>query len=337
MIASDLIRSYIAAAALAPSVHNVQPARWRVEPDGATLFEDVRRRLAVADPAGHDASISLGAAAEGFRLAATRDGMKTVVEPVRQNGPAGYLRPVVRLCLVAGAKPDPLADLVATRQSWRGPFCRPTDADRRDAAALGADDAVVITEPEALARIAGRLDAASWRFMANRAFRGELLSWMRLSRTDANWARDGLNADAMAMGVIEAHGARFVLGPAFGALERIGLARPLLSEAGKMRRDTAVVLFTRPAGEQPFDSGAAFYRAWLAIEAAGFGASVLAALADDPETARWIGEIAEMEQGRRVVSAFRIGRRPDGPRAARARLPLEELLVQSGQSVSRSD
>lgn len=330
MIAPELIRSYIADAALAPSVHNVQPARWRVEPDGATLFEDGRRRLAVADPTGHDAGISLGAAAEGFRLAAARNGMTTVIERIRKGEPADHLRPVARLNLVAGAKPDPLADLVAIRQSWRAAFCPPTEADRRDTADLNGDDAAVITEPETLAQIAGRLDAASWRFMANREFRSELSSWMRLSRRDANWARDGLNADALAMGSTEAHGARFVLGPAFGALARIGLARPLLSEAGRMRRDTAVVLFSRPADEPPFDSGAAFYRLWLAIEAAGFGASVLAALADDIETADWARGIAGLPQGRRLVSAFRIGRRPVGPRIPRARLPLEELLVQSG-------
>lgn len=330
MIATELIRSFIADAALAPSVHNVQPARWRVEPDGATLFEDMGRRLTAADPTGHDAGISLGAAAEGFRLAAARSGKKTIIEPVPQGGPADHLRPVVRLGLVAGAEPDPLANLVAVRQSWRAAFRPPTEADRRDAAALGADDAVVITEPEKLVQIAERLDAASWRFMGNRDFRGELLSWMRLSKTHPNWARDGLNADAMNMGAIEAHGARFVLGPAFGTLARFGLARPLLSEAGRMRKNTAVVLFSRPAEEQPLDSGVAFYRLWLTIEAAGFGASVLAALADDPETAEWVGGIARLPQDRRLVSAFRIGRRPVSPRLPRARLPLEELLVQSG-------
>ena len=66
-------RALVTEAKLAPSVHNVQPARWRFEGDDALiLFEDTTVRLPVGDPRGNDAGISLGAAAEGLRLAAGR-------------------------------------------------------------------------------------------------------------------------------------------------------------------------------------------------------------------------------------------------------------------------
>ena len=44
-------RALVAESSLAPSVHNVQPARWRIGEDEVTLLEDTRRRLPVADPA----------------------------------------------------------------------------------------------------------------------------------------------------------------------------------------------------------------------------------------------------------------------------------------------
>jgi hypothetical protein len=101
----------------------------------------------------------------------------------------------------------------------------------------------------------------------------------------------------------------------------------LLAEGGKVATAAAVVIFHRPRTETPFDSGRHFYRLWLQIEAADFGAAVLAALADDPKAAQAIAGFAAIPPDRRVVSAFRIGRRPAGRIAPRARLRIEDVLV----------
>jgi hypothetical protein len=128
------------------------------------------------------------------------------------------------------------------------------------------------------------------------------------------------------MDPLEAVGADIVLGAAFPVLEAIGLARPLLADAAKTRSAAAIVFFHRPTGEEPFTSGAHFYRLWLRIEGAGFGAAVLAALADDPDISAELAN-AHVPAGHRLVSAFRIGRRSAGAAYARARLPLDELIV----------
>lgn len=321
----DTLRALLGQAALAPSVHNTQPARWRIEPEGVTLFEDTLRRLPAGDPSGRDAAMSLGAAAEGLRLAASRAGLRAVEEEAGSEAALGALRPVMRFRFEEGGAPDPLAEWLERRQSWRGAFPAPDLSAREAAQALAGEDARVLTGGDRLGEIARGLDEASWRFMRDTGFRRELLSWMRLSPRHPGWHRDGLNAEAMAMGRLEALGARFVLGPGFGLLEKIGLAKPILSERQKTAGATAVVLFHRPAGEDPFRSGARFHRLWLRIEQAGFGAAVLAALADDPEAAARLG--ADLPSGHRLVSAFRIGRRPPDAASGRARLPLDEILV----------
>lgn len=319
----------IAEARLAPSVHNVQPARWRLEgEDGLLLFEDLACRLAIGDPTGNDAGISLGAAAEGLRLAATRVGALPLVEPASLSDAEEGLRPVARYRLAPVAPaPDPLSAHVEARRSWRGKFEPPSAADRQAAAALAGDDAAVLTDPDMLAGLARSFDAASFGFLREPGFRGELLSWMRLSRRHPRWSRDGLNAEAMAMGRIEAWGAGLLLGGGFGAFERFGLARPLLAEGSKVAGAAGLVVFHRPSDEPPFESGSHFYRLWLKLEGAGFGAAVLAALADCPVTAEQVAELAGIPAGHRVVSAFRIGRRPAGAVAGRARRPIEEVLV----------
>lgn len=312
----------IAEAALAPSVHNVQPTRWRlIGDDGIALFEDARTRLPVGDPSGNDAQISLGAAAEGLRLAAGRAGLALVDEAPGAAVAAWRLVPV-------DTPPDPLAEQVARRHSWRGDFAKVGSTDRTAAAGLAAPDAKVVTDPAALADLARSYDAASYGFLRDTGFRRELLSWMRLGRGHPRWAVDGLNAEAMAMGRVEAWGAGAVLGGGFALLNRIGLARPLLAEGSKIARSAALLVFHRPTDEAPFDSGRHFYRLWLRIEAAGFGAAVLAALADDPVAAKVVAQRAGVPPTDRIVSAFRIGRRPSGAAPPfRARRSVEELLV----------
>ena len=129
----------------APSVHNVQPARWRIENDALLLIEDMSRRLAVGDPTGNDAAISLGAAAEGLRIAASRAELVAIESRSELPAATDALRPVARFRFEPEAAIDPLAEWLDQRASWRGNFLPPTEADRTAAATLEADDAETIS------------------------------------------------------------------------------------------------------------------------------------------------------------------------------------------------
>ena len=324
---ADMLRALVAEAMLAPSVHNVQPARWRLGDGFIDLFEDVRTRLTIGDPRGNDAGISLGAAAEGLKLAANRHGLalQSCEAPLQTDA---MLVPVARYKLIPGeTAADTLAGQVEKRASWRGDFTAASTADREDAKRLPGPDSVVLVDPNMLEDAARIFDAASYGFIRDSDFRGELRSWMRFTPRHPRWDRDGLNADSMALGRIEAIGASVVLGSAFGMLDRIGVVPGLLAEGKKVAAAAGLVVFYRPAEEAPFDSGAHFYRLWLRIEAASFGAAVLAALADDPAAARQIAQMAGVPSGHRIVTAFRIGRRPVSAKVARARRGLAEILI----------
>lgn len=316
----------VEAALASPSVHNVQPARWMIEGESLVLLEDTARRLTVGDPLGNDAAISLGAAAEGVAIAASGAGLATRIERIVAADADHGLRRVARLIFTPGAAPDPLLVVLETRASWRGAFLPPNAADRAIAAALRGEDRVVVTDPAAITAIARQYDRASYRIMRGNAFRAELRRWMRLKPAHPDWARDGLNAAAMQLSSLEAMAAGAVLGPLFGPLAVTGLAPALLAEAKGFANAAAVVLFHRAADEDPFDSGRAFHRLWLEVDAGGLGGNVLAALADDPEAALAACAAHGIGSGRRLVSALRIGRR-DGLPFLRARLPLSEVLV----------
>ena len=59
---ADTIRTALALASRAPSVHNTQPWRWRVGAESLHLYADADRQLPNTDPDGRDLILSCGAA-----------------------------------------------------------------------------------------------------------------------------------------------------------------------------------------------------------------------------------------------------------------------------------
>jgi len=72
-------RAVIAMANRAPSVHNSQPWRWRVDPTAIHLFADPERALQATDPEGRDLRLSCGAALHHLRVALLSAGLATTI------------------------------------------------------------------------------------------------------------------------------------------------------------------------------------------------------------------------------------------------------------------
>ena len=323
----DVLKALIAKTSLAPSVHNIQPARWRIESNEITLFENINACLPAADPTGKDVGISLGAACEGLILAANQIGLSTVFEPITNAQCENNLRPIGKYRFQDGVTSDPLCKFIEKRRSWRGRFLPSTEDDRMAVSALSTIDTTIIINDKKITQFSKLADEASYGFMRNSDFRKELVSWMRFTKRHPDWTRDGLNAEAMQLGAIEAMGAKYILGPLFHVLDRVFLAPKLLAEADKTCTSTALVIFHRPDNESPFESGRHFYRLWLRIEALGFSAAVLAALADDDQVRGVITSSIDIPHDHRIVSTFRVGKRPGNITLQPARYPLEDILV----------
>jgi nitroreductase len=65
----DTLLEMLDLARLAPSIHNSQPWRWRLEPGAVRLYADLRRWLPVTDQDGRDLVLSCGAALHHLRVA----------------------------------------------------------------------------------------------------------------------------------------------------------------------------------------------------------------------------------------------------------------------------
>src|SRR5690606_41301226 len=64
-----VLSACLAAAVLAPSVHNTQPWRFEVQPTAVEVYADYSRQLTVADPTGRALILSVGAAVFNLRVA----------------------------------------------------------------------------------------------------------------------------------------------------------------------------------------------------------------------------------------------------------------------------
>lgn len=329
MLDRAVLEDLLAEVRLAPSAHNTQPTRWRLLGDDALLLlEDVARRLPVADPTGHDVRLSHGAAIEGLSLALGRRGLQ-IARIERDDGPGevpGY-QPIARMTLAAGGMADRLAAAVAGRHSWRGRFL-PADAALHEALGklASSPDLAIIPPGPKVSEIAELGDRAGFHFLCQDAHRRELLAWMRLSPRDPRYHRDGLNAEAMALGRVEAAGASLVLGPLFPLLNRLGLAERLTSDRAKTETG-AIALFHRPIGEDLLETGRAFYRAWLAMAARGLSACPISVLADWPVSNAILTERHPPPVGRKLVNVFRVGIPSTSSSVRRVRLPVSELVI----------
>ena len=331
----------VADAARAPSAHNVQPARWRFLGDTRVLLlADPARVLPACDPAGHDIEASLGAAWEGMRLACSLRG-RHLAEPHRTAAAlhgcsgSGPHRPVaVGVVGEPGSarSPDPDAALVWSRRAWRGRFAAATPVQHaalHDAVARSRPPVriAILDERAHVASCARWHDEAGGRVIRQRAVVEELGEWMRFSPSDVRWHRDGLTAEALALGAAERWAARWLLQwPVLRVLSTMGADRLLVSEQAQVASAAALVALVTPVALPSFDVGRHFYRAWLAITRAGLAACPLSALTDDELTQRQLQALLRVDTGERVAAVFRVGPPSDVP-AESPRLPTHELIV----------
>jgi nitroreductase len=328
-LTAELLRELVAEARLAPSVHNIQPTRWRLLSDRTlALVDDANVRAPVADPAGHDVRVSHGAALEGMSLALNRRGLAIADVAAADAALSAPYTSLGTLALRERTAPDPLLDRVVHRMSWRGSFAvSPEDDASLARLAAARNDVICIRDRKAIAEIASWADQAEFSFVRGDEYRRELLAWMRLSPRHPFYLQNGLNRDALAMNAFEATAARFVLGSLFPTLDRFGLAASLLSDRAKTASAAGIILFCRPAGEDPLVTGRHFYRVWLEIDRAGFSACPISALADHSTFNEKLRALGKVRDGLRLVNVFRVGRASE-PRAVRHfRLPVDQLIV----------
>ncbi len=183
-------------ATLAPSSHNTQCWRFRIEDSAISILPDLSRRCPAVDPDDHHLFVSLGCAAENLVQAARANGLHGDLSTSVSQGDA------VRITLQqAPTVRSPLFEVIPERQSTRAEYdgrpVTPADLALLEQAAAGPGvRLMVLTEKPAMESVLEYVVQGNSAQMQDAAFVSELKSWIRFSRGDAVRTGDGLFSGA---------------------------------------------------------------------------------------------------------------------------------------------
>lgn len=185
-------------ATMAPSGHNTQPWKFRVEDNLILIFPDLSRRLPVVDPLDRELYISLGCALENLVIAARHEGYRAQVGYSFQDGAMSVnLEP-------ADGKSDNdwLFNAIPIKQSTRRQYDGRSipEADMEKLASLPLEQgvsALFVKDPEKIDGVIELVKEGNSIQMNDRDFMRELVSWIRFNEAEANRYRDGLSSKAM--------------------------------------------------------------------------------------------------------------------------------------------
>jgi hypothetical protein len=187
-----LLRELVRYATLAPSSHNTQCWKFRVQGRAITIDPDLSRRCPAVDPDDHHLFVSLGCAAENLVQAALANGLKAeaVVGATSTGGIALNLD-------AAPAVASPLFQAIIDRQCTRGDYdgkpISPDELALLEQAGSGKGVRIMLfTDRPAMEKVLEYVVAGNGAQMRDPAFMKELKAWIRFSKDQAAAAGDGL-------------------------------------------------------------------------------------------------------------------------------------------------
>lgn len=175
------IAAALALAGRAPSVHNVQPWRWRTDRHAIQLFLDPERALPHTDPDLRDVVISCGAALHHLTVAFAAMGWATVVSRMPDSGDPDHLASIRLVAHRATAQDVEMSAMIPRRRTDRRHYtAMPLPPGylgllSERAGALGA--IVRLVDDKARDRLVAAARAAAERHAGDPDYRWELALW----------------------------------------------------------------------------------------------------------------------------------------------------------------
>ncbi len=172
------VRTVLALASRAPSVHNTQPWRWRVDAASLHLYADAERQLPNTDPDGRDLILSCGTALHHCVVAFAAVGWRSKVTRLPNPAEPDHLASIELSPYPADAADIALAAAIPRRRtdrrhysSWPVPV-----GDIALMAARAARNGVTLCQVEDLDKLHEIVAQSVWEHL-NRDYLAELTAW----------------------------------------------------------------------------------------------------------------------------------------------------------------
>ncbi|MFI6347368.1 Acg family FMN-binding oxidoreductase [Streptomyces sp. NPDC050560] len=340
------VRALVAAAGLAPSMHNAQPWIFRFDPGSGVLDlrADPARAMPATDPEGRGLRIGCGAALFTLRVAAAHTGWRAVWEPLPEPGDpellarvrlggvakvpsAGRTTPLSQHPLGAAGRPEAslgrLFPFIALRHTSREPFSElevPEAVRRSLAAAARAEGAeIVFPGPWHTDALLELVEDAEREQRSDRRARADVARWTRLTDADAPAAVDGIP--------------RYALGPSrwYGRapVRDFAADAPVPGRPGAGFEQTPQLALLGTGGDTPRDwltAGQALGRVLLEATAHGLATSLTSQALEWEDLRRFVRD--PMSSMAAVHMVLRLGYGPPGRPTPRR--PVDAVFTLAG-------
>lgn len=273
---NDLKQFVLANLSLAISAHNSQPFKLKIESFNQwCLKSDPNRALPVADPMGKDHEMSAGAYLELIDILLRSKGHKIQNWSKNRKDIDFTIVPFDDSLAVSHAQER--FELAKKRFSFRG---QATEKKMLTSWPMTLNSKYV-TEPSAINGIAKIYDDVNYRYLISPGYVEELYDWMRFSKGEHRYFKDGLNTEAMGLSSFEAIGAAFVMKPKiFRTLDQIGVSKLLVLEKDKTASASALMVIFADTHTDYVEQGRLFFRSWLDMTAQDFYGCPMSLLTD---------------------------------------------------------
>ncbi len=177
----ETLRSALASAVRAPSVHNTQPWLWRIGDGTVHLYADESRWLPHTDPEGRDLLLSCGAALHHLRVAALGLGWATVIHRLPDPAEPRHLAVVEFHAATTTPEAFRMAGAIYRRHTDRRRYAsRAVPVAYVEAVAAGAGNGVharCINAGPARTELLRAFEQAAWEHTRDFSYGLELAQW----------------------------------------------------------------------------------------------------------------------------------------------------------------
>lgn len=310
-------------AVLAPSTHNTQPWKIKIEDSACQILADFSRQLPAADAKKRDLYISIGALMKNLEIAARAFG---VYEKTAWSGKANLAATVHFRRLDKPEKTVTTGGLlkaIQTRSNYRGPFAKVELGGALKSQIRGSSSKDIkvdlITDKQKIDSL-GRLTAEALKFAYSKPdFRREISSWIR---PNTSRKRTGIPGYSLRMGTLTSH-----IIPKL--IKRINIGKKLAALNYKSFVSSSGVVIFSSKKENPLiwlKIGSLAQEIFLSLEKKGVSASIFVAAIEMGEFNKTVANILNAPSELRPQFLFCIGK-PILPKLYSPRESVQSKLI----------
>ncbi len=179
---SRILNNSLAAAILAPSIHNTQPWLFRLSDGSVDVLADRRRQLGAIDPDGRAMFVSIGAALLNLQVALRARGRASKLLLLPDSGDPDLCATLqLGQRVPVGAPARTLAGAIRRRHTNRRPFnAEPVpnaDLTALVGAAMAEDGSLLVPDPATRHDVLNLVRAADRQQRSDNRYRAELAVW----------------------------------------------------------------------------------------------------------------------------------------------------------------